>query len=161
MIVESTADGLIVRVDSEAETVALGRALAGLLVPGVVVGLDGPLGAGKTRLVRAIAEAAGVDPAAISSPTFGLIHEYEGDIPIYHLDLYRLKSPADLDAIGGDEYFDGLGTCLVEWADKAGDRLPADAWRVAIEPGDGESRRFHLRVPPGAAPGLATAIGGD
>ena len=113
-------DGLIVRVDSEAETVTLGRALAGLLVPGVVVGLDGPLGAGKTRLVRAIAEAAGVDPAAISSPTFGLIHEYDGVLPIYQLhpeaEMYAIcqRNEEKMKAVG--DYF-GVERRIMEFKD--------------------------------------------
>ena len=90
------SEGLTIDLASEDETTRLGRAIAELVEPGVVIGLVGPLGAGKTRLVRAIAEALGVDPAAISSPTFVLIHEYEGRLPIYHFDAYRLKESASL-----------------------------------------------------------------
>jgi hypothetical protein len=79
-----TASTLIVDLASEDETVRLGRAVAELVVPGVVIGLVGPLGAGKTYLARAIAESLGVDPGAIASPTFVLIHEYQGRLPVYH-----------------------------------------------------------------------------
>src|SRR3954469_15745038 len=89
--------GLGIVVESEAETDRLGRALAGLGARGAVIGLVGPLGAGKTRLTRAIAEALGVDPGAIASPTFVLIHEYEGRIPVYHFDAYRLADADEFD----------------------------------------------------------------
>src|SRR5215204_5605796 len=98
---------LTVDVLSEVETDRLGRALADLVAPGIVIGLVGPLGAGKTRLTRAIAEALGVDPEAISSPTFVLIHEYEGHIPVYHFDAYRLGGPDDFEALGASDYWDG------------------------------------------------------
>src|SRR5262249_23180187 len=84
MRVEPIPDGVAIEVGSEAETERLGQALAELIPPGSVIGLVGPLGAGKTRLVRAVSEALGVDPTAIASPTYVLIHEYEGRLPIYH-----------------------------------------------------------------------------
>src|SRR5215207_8549560 len=140
MRVERTAQGLRIEVQTEAETDRVGRALAGVVGPGTVLGLIGPLGAGKTRLVRAVAEALGVDPGAIASPTFVLIHEYEGIIPVYHFDAYRLGSPDDFDALGAADYLDGDGVCLVEWADRVADRLPLGTWSVRIEPLD-ESRR--------------------
>src|SRR4051812_40721303 len=105
MRIEPTSRGLTIEVDSEEETVRVGRALAESIAPGVVVGLVGPLGAGKTRLVRALAEALGVDPRAIASPTFVLIHEYEGKIPVYHFDAYRLGSPDEFDALGASDYW--------------------------------------------------------
>lgn len=137
---------------SEAETERLGRAIAESVPPGTVIGLVGGLGAGKTRLVRAIAEALGVDPAAISSPTFVLIHEYDGRMPVYHFDVYRLKSPAEFEDLGLAEYWDGGGLCLVEWADRVRELLPEDAWTVAIEqvPEIGPSARRVWIDPPTA-----------
>jgi len=135
---------------SEAETERLGRAVAEAARPGTVIGLVGGLGAGKTRLVRAVAESLGVDPAAISSPTFVLIHEYDGRIPVYHFDVYRLKSPAEFEDLGLSEYWDGGGLCLVEWADRVRRLLPEDAWTVAIEqvPEAGpEARRVWIGPP--------------
>jgi tRNA threonylcarbamoyladenosine biosynthesis protein TsaE len=151
MRVERTPGGLAIAVDSEAETDRVGRALASILRPGTVVGLVGPLGAGKTRLVRAIAEAMGVDPGAIASPTFVLIHEYAGSLPIYHFDTYRLKGPDDFDALGASDYWDAGGLCLVEWADRVADRLPADAWTLRITPDGPSSRRIELTWPGGLA----------
>src|SRR3954471_4675282 len=112
------ATTLAIEVESESDTEALGGALAGVVSPGTVIGLVGPLGAGKTRLVRALAEALGVDPGAIASPTFVLIHEYEGQIPVVHCDAYRLRDADEFEALGVDDYWSGGGICLVEWADR-------------------------------------------
>jgi tRNA threonylcarbamoyladenosine biosynthesis protein TsaE len=116
---------------SEAETAALGQRLAASIRPNDVVALAGPLGAGKTR---AIAEALGVDPGAISSPTFVLIHEYAGVMPVFHFDLYRLCSPREFESLGAAEYFEAGGVCLIEWADRVEGLLPPDAWRIQIVP---------------------------
>src|SRR3954471_19530641 len=84
----------------------LGRRLAEYLTPGTVVALIGPLGAGKTHLVRAIAEGLGLtDSHAVSSPTFVLIQEYPARLPIYHFDAYRLHSPGEFFDLGAHEYF--------------------------------------------------------
>ncbi len=146
MEVAEKPDALVIDVESEAETERIGEALAGWVAPGTVIGLIGPLGSGKTRLVRAIAEALGVEPKAIASPTFVLIHEYEGVLPVYHFDTYRLTSPEEFEDLGASDYFDAGGLCLVEWADRVAGLLPADAWTVRIEP-QGTRRRFHLNVP--------------
>src|SRR5690606_29792390 len=100
MRVDQLAGLLIVEVASEAETERFGLALAEGLGPGDVVGLVGPLGAGKTRLVRALAEALGAPEGAIASPTFVLIHEYQGGLPIFHFDTYRLDDADAFDALG-------------------------------------------------------------
>lgn len=135
-----------VRCDTESDTERLGRALASWVRPRTVIGLAGPLGAGKTRLVRALAESLGVDPLTIASPTFVLIHEYEGRLPIYHFDTYRLASEEEFEALGASEYFDAAGVCLVEWADRVERVLPDDAWRISISV-EGECRVFTLVLP--------------
>lgn len=157
MRVERLPTGLRVEVDSEPETERLGRAIAEVAHPGLVVGLIGPLGAGKTRLVRSIAEALGADPASIGSPTFVLIHEYAGRMPIYHFDAYRLGDPEEFDAIGADEYFTGGGICLVEWADRVAAHLPREAWILRVEP-EGERRRFVLSIGAEMAGRLRSAL---
>jgi tRNA threonylcarbamoyladenosine biosynthesis protein TsaE len=147
MRIESTDRGLTIEVAGEDETEQFARALAGAVEPGTVIGLAGPLGAGKTRLVRALAEALGVDPGAIASPTFVLIHEYEGRIPVVHADVYRLKGGDEFEALGMEEYYQGGGVCLIEWADRVAELLPEGRWFVRIEPLGPESRRIVLELP--------------
>ncbi len=130
----SSVERLSLTLSSEADTDSLGRALADAVRPDQVIGLIGPLGAGKTRLTRALAEAMGVDPAAIASPTFVLIHEYHGRLDVYHFDAYRLAGPDDFDALGAAEYFSAGGLCVVEWADLVLDRLPIETWLIHLRP---------------------------
>ncbi len=147
MNVTPTATGLVIELDSEQEIEKLGRALAEVFEPGWVIGLVGPLGAGKTRLVRAVAESLGVDPRAISSPTFVLIHEYEGRVPVYHFDVYRLKSPQEFEDLGVADYWNAGGVCLIEWADRVQELLPADGWQIRIEPMGQTQRRVQIDFP--------------
>jgi tRNA threonylcarbamoyladenosine biosynthesis protein TsaE len=125
-----------------AATTALGRRLAGLLFPGAVVALIGPLGAGKTHFVRAVVEGLGGEARQVSSPTFALIHEYEARLPVYHFDTYRLPNEAAFADLGVAEYFDGAGVCLVEWADRVVGVLPPEHLRVTIEVTGETTRRF-------------------
>src|SRR5271154_5433675 len=130
-----TRHSAIVQVNNLAETEALGRRLGKLLFPGAVVALVGPLGAGKTHLVRAIAEGLGVaDSRVVTSPTFVLIQEYNGRLPIFHFDAYRLQSEAEFDDLGTQEYYDSNGVCLIEWADRVPGSLPPDHLRITLEP---------------------------
>jgi tRNA threonylcarbamoyladenosine biosynthesis protein TsaE len=117
----------------EHDTKRLGAAIAGILPPGSVVGLIGPLGAGKTRLVQAVATALGVAPGAVTSPTFVLVNEYAGGrMPVYHFDTYRLKNDDEFPNLGPDEYFDGDGITFVEWADRVTKMLPDDRVEITI-----------------------------
>jgi tRNA threonylcarbamoyladenosine biosynthesis protein TsaE len=115
-----------------ATTEALGRRLAGLLFPGGVVALVGPLGAGKTHLVRAVAEGLGADPQVVSSPTFVLVQEYPARWPVFHFDAYRLQGSGAFFDLGVHEYFESEGVCLVEWADRVLDCLPREHLRIAL-----------------------------
>jgi tRNA threonylcarbamoyladenosine biosynthesis protein TsaE len=135
-----------IRIDlaDEPATDRLGRAIASAVLPNDVLGLIGPLGAGKTRLSRAIAEALGVDPRAIASPTFVLIHEYEGRLPVFHFDAYRLEGPAAFEALGVADYWEAGGICLVEWADRVASLLPESATYLTIEPTGETSRRIDI-----------------
>lgn len=114
-------------------TMAFGRRLGRLLFPGAVVALVGPLGAGKTHLVRAIAEGLDIpDSRIVSSPTFVLIQEYAARLPIYHFDAYRLRSEAEFLDLGAHEYFEGDGVCLIEWADRVPGCLPVEHLRIEL-----------------------------
>ena len=126
-----------------AATLALGRRLGGVLFPGAVVALIGPLGAGKTHFVRAVAEGLGIaDSRVVSSPTFVLIQEYDARLPVYHFDAYRLRNEGEFFDLGAHEYFEGNGVCLVEWADRVEGCLPAEQLRVMIAVTGETSRRL-------------------
>ena len=97
-----------------------------------MLALCGELGAGKTALVRGIAAGLGAPPAAVSSPTFVFIHEYQGRLPLIHIDLYRLRSETDAAAIGMTEYFNGPAVTAIEWADRFPALLPKDRLDVEL-----------------------------
>jgi len=122
-----------VKVDSAEKTRSLGRILGECLDEGAVVALEGELGAGKTEMVKGIAMSLGISPEQVTSPTFTLINEYDGRLPLYHFDFYRLSDSSQLDAIGADEYFWGDGVCAVEWADLFAEKLPEEKITVRIE----------------------------
>ncbi len=128
-------------------TVALGHRLGKLVFPGAVIALVGPLGAGKTFLVRALAEGLGIaDPRVVSSPTFVLIQEYQARLPVYHFDTYRLRTEAEFSDLGVHEYFEGKGVCLVEWADRVPGCLPREHLRITLEVTGPTARRAHLEA---------------
>ncbi len=129
---------------SEEATCRLGRALAEVLPPGTTLALCGPLGAGKTRLVQAIAAGLGVDPRDVRSPSFVLVHEYAGRLPVYHFDAYRLRDQQEFLDLGPDEYYERPGVTLIEWADRVADCLPAARIDVRIKITGPHSRRFTL-----------------
>lgn len=130
----------IVRTTSADQTEALGRTLGALLAPGDVVALSGELGAGKTVLARGIVIGAG-STAHVASPTFTLIREYAGPVPLFHADLYRLDSVGELDDIGLDEIVDRGGIVLIEWAERAGPYLPPTHLWISITFGPGADER--------------------
>lgn len=128
--------------------------------PGVVVALHGPLGAGKTTLVRAACRGAGVE-GTVRSPTFTLHnhHRPRGRRPLHHVDLYRLDGPDDLDDLGWDELVDARGAVFVEWAERAGGRLPERRWEVRLDVTDDPDRRRVEARSRGGAPALPSRPG--
>jgi tRNA threonylcarbamoyladenosine biosynthesis protein TsaE len=131
-------------VEDEAGTARLAAALAAALRPGDVIALNGSLGAGKTRLVRLVASELGIVDDEVNSPTFVLIHEYDGRVPLCHVDAYRLRDSDEFLSIGGDEVLAGDRACLIEWADRIADVLPRDQLRIDITATGETSRRFAL-----------------
>lgn len=109
-----------------------GHRLGRLLEPGDLVGLVGPLGSGKTCLAQGIIKGLGVE-GPIPSPTFTLIHQYRGRLPVYHFDLYRLENPQELEELGAEEYFYGDGVTIIEWAERAGNYLPPSYLRLELQ----------------------------
>lgn len=118
---------------NHSETQQLGRSLGPLLQPGDVLVVSGELGAGKTTFVQGLAEGMGIE-AQITSPTFTIIHEYQGrNMPLYHIDAYRLDTPVEIKELGLEEYFYGDGVTAIEWAEKIKGWLPPDYLYVKLE----------------------------
>jgi len=135
-----------------AATEVLGRRLAALLEPGLVIFLSGPLGAGKTCLCGAIIRALG-HPGPIKSPTYTLVEPYLLRLGnVYHFDLYRLAEPEELEWLGARDYFDGNSLCLIEWPERGAGLLPAPDLALAFTVTDGRRR---LEASAGTARGQA------
>jgi tRNA threonylcarbamoyladenosine biosynthesis protein TsaE len=137
--------GLRLRSADEATTKAIGAALAGLLDPGDVVGLAGDLGAGKTRLVQGAAAALGVDDPVLS-PTFMLLREYDGDLPVHHVDAYRLAGPVELEDLGLDEVLAPDAVAFVEWADRVAAALPESWLELVLHIRDDDTREVDVHA---------------
>jgi tRNA threonylcarbamoyladenosine biosynthesis protein TsaE len=127
---------------SPAETISAGKKIGKELKAGDVLCLKGDLGAGKTHFVKGIAEALNINPDEVLSPTYTLIHEYEGTIPLYHFDCYRMESPGEALEIGAEEYFYGAGICVIEWPERIASLIPPEALWITIEIADRETRKF-------------------
>lgn len=126
------------------ETFQIAGELAKKAQTGDVYCLFGELGAGKTHFVKGFVEQLGIDKDTVSSPTFTIINEYEGELPVYHFDCYRLENIEEALEIGAEEYFYGDGVCLIEWPQKIADILPAHSKRIDINALNSESREIIL-----------------
>jgi tRNA threonylcarbamoyladenosine biosynthesis protein TsaE len=151
---------------SSAETIAVGRKLVALLAPPKFLILHGDLGAGKTTLVKGIAEALdAAEPDEVTSPTFTLVHEYEGTrddqgkrtpVRLYHLDLYRIESERQLETLGLDDLQTEDSIVLVEWGEKFPSVVKRSQGEIVMTSLDGDARRIALKMKPEAAPGSKT-----
>ena len=130
----------------EQATADLGKSLAVILRPGDVVALSGPLGVGKTALVRAMLQAMG-HAGEVPSPTFAIVQPYEAlDLPVWHVDLYRIEDAAEMEELGLDAADEGV--LIVEWPERAGPGAFGDALRLVLDFADDGARRLTASVPP-------------
>ena len=118
--------------DSPEATAEVGMALGRLVRPGDVLLFQGPLGTGKTRMTQGLAQGMGIT-TPVTSPTFILINQYPGTLPLYHIDLYRLETVVEAEDLGLDDYFFGDGVCVVEWPERALAAMPPEHLLVTLE----------------------------
>ncbi|MDR1277187.1 MAG: tRNA (adenosine(37)-N6)-threonylcarbamoyltransferase complex ATPase subunit type 1 TsaE [Treponema sp.] len=129
--------------DSPEETIALGERLAGFLRPGSIVALRGGLGAGKTCLTKGIARGLGVEET-LTSPTYTIVSEYRGRVPLYHIDAYRLEGDEDFENLGGPELIHGEGISVIEWSERLPHSLPRNLMSVEITITGDQRRLFKI-----------------
>lgn len=126
-------------VNSAEETIKFAKRLGSGLAPGSILTLEGDLAAGKTTFTKGLAMGLGIKDV-IDSPTFAIVKEYEGDIPLFHMDVYRLDGDSDIEFIL--EYFDRGGVCVIEWASIIAQDLPTERINIWIERLDGDGRKI-------------------
>lgn len=130
-----------INVNNLEQTKKIGEIISRNLIEGTVLCLDGDLGAGKTTLSQFIAHEFGVKEY-ITSPTFNIIKEYEGRLPLYHMDVYRIESEDDMYDLGYDEYIYSEGVSIIEWSEKIKNMLPEERINIYIQRGDSENTRI-------------------
>jgi tRNA threonylcarbamoyladenosine biosynthesis protein TsaE len=128
--------------NSVEETCRIAKTFAKTVKQGDIVCLEGDLGAGKTHFVKGFVEAFGVNRNAVTSPTFTIINEYDGSIPIYHFDCYRLESIEEALEIGAEEYLYGVGVCIIEWPERIQSILPKHSKKIIIKTITPDSREL-------------------
>ena len=116
---------------SPQDTITLASKFARQLKAGDIVCLHGELGAGKTTFVKGLAKALKINPNAVNSPTFVLLNIYDGKLPVYHFDLYRIEG-AELANLGYEEYFYGNGIAVIEWAERLKDQMPKEYFLIEL-----------------------------
>ncbi|HRZ14219.1 MAG TPA: tRNA (adenosine(37)-N6)-threonylcarbamoyltransferase complex ATPase subunit type 1 TsaE [Candidatus Omnitrophota bacterium] len=129
---------------SAAQTRHIGSLIARSLRPGDIVCLSGNLGSGKTVLAKGIASGLGIDKDAVISPTFVIIREYRGRVPLYHFDLYRLENPDDIVSLGYEEYLYGRGVSVIEWSERLGPLMPQEYVGVHVRISGETTRSFEF-----------------
>jgi len=135
---------------SPEDTIQLGRKIGSQLKGGEIIAVCGPLGSGKTHLIKGIAAGAGAkDRRNINSPTFVIVNEYEGRLDIYHIDAYRLNSVSEFEMLGFDDFCYPQSVVLIEWADKIESALQTmDYIRVELEHAGETERKIHVKNTP-------------
>lgn len=128
---------------SAEETISLGKKIGSKLKKGDIIAMQGTLAAGKTTITKGIAQSLGISED-ITSPTFCLISEYYGKMPLYHMDVYRLDGTEDFINLGVDDMLYGDGVCIIEWSEKIMDELPKNTIILRIMPQDDGSRKIEL-----------------
>ena len=135
---------MIIITHSENETIREGERLGRTLSAGAVVALQGDLGAGKTAFIRGLAAGLGV-ASPVTSPTFTIVNEHPGAIPLFHFDMYRIAGEQELFDIGWDEYIAQGGVCAIEWSERIPDALPSGSITVKIENLGGDNRQLEIK----------------
>lgn len=128
---------------SAEETVELGKKIGSFLKKGDIIAMQGTLGAGKTTITKGIAQALGINET-ITSPTFCLISEYEGKMPLYHMDVYRLDGAEDFENLGTEDMLYGEGVSIIEWSEKIMEELPNKTIILKLEPHDDGARTITI-----------------
>ena len=137
---------MLITSKSEKETINFGEKIAKRLKPGDLVALSGDLGAGKTTLVKGIAKGLGVkDYRHVNSPSFVLVKEYKGKIPLYHFDIYRLNKLKDIEDIGYEDYLGRRGVVVIEWARKMGRILPKKYLGITLKIKSQNERKIEIK----------------
>jgi len=131
--------------ESEEQTKKIAGKFAVGLMEGDIVCLKGELGAGKTHFVKGMAAAFGIDESHVQSPTYTLINEYEGKLPLYHFDCYRMEAVEEALEIGAEEYFYGEGVSVIEWPDRIREILPPEAIWITITSLAPTKRKFVIQ----------------
>ena len=134
---------LTFKTSSAEETIELGKKIGKLLKKGDIIAMQGTLAAGKTTITKGIAQALGITET-ITSPTFCLISEYEGTMPLYHMDVYRLDGTEDFINLGTDDMLYGDGVSIIEWSEKIMDELPSTTIVLKITPLDDGTRLIEI-----------------
>ncbi len=126
------------------QTIKLGMAISGFLQKGDTLALFGNLGSGKTTLVKGIAKGLRVKSRVVNSPSFVLMKEYKGRLPLYHFDFYRIEKPEETYGIGLEEFLFGKGVCVIEWADRIRKILPKQYLRIELKFEDKDRRKIRM-----------------
>jgi tRNA threonylcarbamoyladenosine biosynthesis protein TsaE len=152
---ETTASARAIEITTAApeETAKLGEKLAPHLIRGTVIALRGTLGAGKTCFAGGVARGLGVTET-VTSPTYTIISEYEGRLPFYHIDAYRLSGDADFESLGAEDMLYGEGVTLIEWSERIPGSIPSDAWTINIDILEDGARRIRIGGAGAALEGL-------